>query len=128
MIKNYEKEILKTSVDASKLAKGVYGNFIVRAIMEGFYESADFAIKFPMRKVRSIFNNYSTNFLLSHFQFRNQGIYKTTNQTISDEFIPIQIITKFSLRIRFVGKLVGGKTAIHLFTLQCYGRAYKVFV
>lgn len=48
---NYRREVLRTSIDAEKAFKGIYGNYFTRAFMENYLKSADFELKFPFQKV-----------------------------------------------------------------------------
>lgn len=49
----YGKDFIRTVVDADKLLKGIYGNFIAKNLMENFFTSIDFDPKFPLQKVWS---------------------------------------------------------------------------
>lgn len=50
--KIYAKPFFSTSVDVSKLLKGVQGNFVLKVFLENFFKSIDFEPKLPMKKVR----------------------------------------------------------------------------
>lgn len=49
----YQKELVRTVIDAGKLFKGIYGNFIAKNLMENFFTSIDFEPKFPLKAVRN---------------------------------------------------------------------------
>lgn len=51
---NYQKEIFKTTFNASKLMAGITGNFMTKILIDQVRETADFELKMPMKKVRTL--------------------------------------------------------------------------
>lgn len=76
----YKKEFISVVIDVKKLLSGVYNNFISQTMMDIVKNSADFELKFPLKKVcktKKIPNENERNFLkLSGFiqlpKFYNQ--------------------------------------------------------
>lgn len=52
---NYLRTLFRTNVDASRLIKGIKGNFIISMMAELILKSFDFDVKFPVLEVRSFF-------------------------------------------------------------------------
>lgn len=50
----YKKQLFKASFDVSKAFKGIEANFMTKALMENFKQSADFDLKFPFKKVEDL--------------------------------------------------------------------------
>jgi hypothetical protein len=50
--KNFERELIKTTIDVGKAINGIHGNFFLRAFYENFAKSADYERKMPVKKVR----------------------------------------------------------------------------
>lgn len=59
--KEFRKEYFKTSIDISRLLKGVQGNFLVQVFMENFLTALSPIPSFPMKKVS--LNTLFINFL-----------------------------------------------------------------
>lgn len=49
--KNYEKILIKSSVNACRMVNGIQGDFLTKMIMEDFRNVADFELKCPLPKV-----------------------------------------------------------------------------
>lgn len=74
--KNYERVIIKTTVNACKMFQGVLGDFVVKTVMDTLRDSADFELKCPFPKVDSISNFCQiSQIIVSFFVFlgNNQG-------------------------------------------------------
>lgn len=54
----YKREFFKTSIDAQKILKGIYGNYVTESIMENFVKSINFDTKFPIKKVKKRFDTF----------------------------------------------------------------------
>jgi len=52
--KNYQREFLKTTIDAERLFQGVTGNFVAKSLSENLLKSLDFEPKFPLKPVRKL--------------------------------------------------------------------------
>jgi hypothetical protein len=95
---NYRRELFKTSVDVEKTVKNMDGTFIAKLFLEQILTVADFEFKFPIK----------------------EGIYHFTNVSITDKYFPFPISTKLMVEARNIGKIVGKKTSIHIFTYRAY--------
>lgn len=117
---SYQKQVLKTTVDLIKVAKGVEANFMTKALMEKLRDSIDFDLKFPFKKVSLVsVSNHSDHKV---FSLKQDKVYKLTNFSVSDRFIPFYIGGQKSLlTLRFVGKVGGlkGSTFIGGFRIYC---------
>lgn len=49
--KKFQREFYSTTIDVAKLFKGIFTNFIMRAIMENLAKTIDFEPIFPLTKV-----------------------------------------------------------------------------
>ena len=54
--KNFERTIIKSTINVCKMFQGVMGDFIVKTIMDVLHKSVDFELKCPFPKVN--FNFY----------------------------------------------------------------------
>lgn len=61
---------LKTVFDLAKVFDGIYGNVVLRSVMENFAKSADFELKFPFEPVR-----YFSTFFLQHNTFSIERVH-----------------------------------------------------
>lgn len=52
--KEYQKVLMKTSINLEKLWKGIQGNFMIKVVMANFLEVIDFEPKFPVKKVLNL--------------------------------------------------------------------------
>jgi hypothetical protein len=55
--KSYQKEFLKTVIDAEKALNGVQSNILVSNLVHSFLKSGEQEIKFPIAKVSAIIRN-----------------------------------------------------------------------
>lgn len=60
--KEYENQILHSTINMCKLDDGVRGNFLAKMLMEDFYNSADFDLKCPFEP--------RTNLICSTLKYR----------------------------------------------------------
>lgn len=49
----FRREVIRTVCGVSKLLKGIYGNYLSKAIMEKLADLVDFELRFPAKKIRS---------------------------------------------------------------------------
>lgn len=111
--KSYQKTFLKTVIDVEKAIKGISGNFLVQKIGESFFEAKDFDLIFPIKKVSANFTQQPF-ILFSNLQIK--GIYRYTNLTFSDDFIPFNFDFKVFVELKYMGKVGKSKKTEHLST------------
>jgi Protein of unknown function (DUF1091) len=102
----YQKEVIKSTVNMCKLEQGVRANFIMKMIMENFNKCANFKWECPMKT----------------------GIYTLTNFTITDSAIPSYLIPqdlKFMLLARVMCKVPKSKALEYFYTVKMYGELKK---
>lgn len=51
--KKFGRQFFRTSINLEKASNGVNGNFLIKSLMENFYKSFDFELKFPLKKVKN---------------------------------------------------------------------------
>jgi hypothetical protein len=109
--KNFRKEVVRTVVNVEKAMKGAHHSFFVGKIVETFANSCDREIKFPLKKVRN-----ERQLVDQELQFNFQGIFRLTNMTFNDDFIPIR--NKFSIftEYKFLAQAQGSKLKVNFFT------------
>lgn len=49
--KNFEREIIKSTINVCKMFQGVMGDFMVKTIMDTLHKSANFELKCPFSQV-----------------------------------------------------------------------------
>lgn len=103
--RQFQKQIIKTVVDVGKLMDGIYGNPVVKTVMDTFHEAIDFEPGLPTKVVRTHFKiNFS---FLKFWNFFLKGTYKYNNLTISSKFFPIPFDSKCEINLRFITKVAG---------------------
>jgi hypothetical protein len=101
--REYRRELFKTMINVEKVTKSKGGSFVAKFFLDQIMTVADFDFKFPMKA----------------------GNYTWTNIMISDKLFPFPIATKVSVESRHVGKIVGTKTSVHLYTYRAYAEVKK---
>lgn len=51
---NYQKQVLKTTFDVTKVLNGVRGNFVTSVLMENIQQSVNFELKLPVKKASAV--------------------------------------------------------------------------
>jgi hypothetical protein len=106
--KDFSREFMKVSVDVSKLLNG-QANFLVKMIAKIVLESCDRKVEFPLAKVRS------TMIASISILKPEQGIYRISNVTFDDSFVPdiyyfIKVQVVWDLKV--VGRIKDGKKTV----------------
>jgi len=117
--KMYQIELIKATFDANQIFKNVKGNIFFKSILNNFVKALDFDPKFPMKKV-SMIVDFCGKYFRKALLF--QGNYTITNFIITDEAIPFNVRTEGLATGRFVGKIAGKKSMVHLFSFAGFGR------
>jgi hypothetical protein len=94
--RDFRRELFKTTVDWDIIAKGMNGSFFVSLMTQQIMTKAEFKVKFPMQK----------------------GIYNVTNISITESMFPFPLSTEVLAETRHIGKVVGQKASVHLFTFR----------
>lgn len=103
--KDFKKEVLRSSADHCKLANGIFGNFIVKKIVELLEETSNFTYTCPQRK----------------------GFYHVTNFAVLDLSLPVYMVGlagDFELVVTVKAKVSKSKTLAHVFTVRVIGALY----
>lgn len=103
---DYEKQLLKSSVNMCNIDRGVRGNFIVKMLMENFANSSDFTFECPVQP---------RSFHLWNFR-------------ISDFYMPSYLMPddlKLMIDIRVTAKVPKHKQFVYLYLLKFYGEVLK---
>jgi hypothetical protein len=93
---DYRRELFKTTVDWQKILKAMDGSFMAKLILDNVKTAANFKMTFPMK----------------------EGIYTWTNITVTDKYFPFPISSKLLIELRTIGKIVGKKASVHLYTFK----------
>ncbi|KAG5674425.1 hypothetical protein PVAND_004397 [Polypedilum vanderplanki] len=104
--KNFERILMKSTINACKMLQGIMGDFFVKMIMENLAKHAKFELKCPFPK----------------------GIYVVSNFTLSNNFVPSYLLIndlKFMVVSKLTGKVANHKGFMHLFTAKTYGTILK---
>lgn len=104
--KNYDHQIVKSTVNMCKLVEGVRGNFITKMLMENFAESADFSLKCPIDQA---------NVSLKNFKITDSSI--PTYLLISD--------IKFEIVLRVHAKISNSSSFVYFLTVKLYGEVRR---
>ena len=100
----FQREILRTVVDIGKLLNGVYGNPIIKSVVDSITSKKGFNTSFPVTPVRTS----------SKSQYNSQDIFFQKNRTyenftISSHFAPVPFDTRSEVNLRFTTKVTGKK-------------------
>jgi hypothetical protein len=49
--RNYERQLIKTTINVCKMVEGTLGDFVAKMIMEDLHNYIDFDLKCPFRRV-----------------------------------------------------------------------------
>jgi hypothetical protein len=121
--RNYERQLIKTTINVCKMADGILGDFVARMIMDDLHKFIDFDLKCPFRRVRCDLQNFGV-----HCIHEFQGFYNLKNFMLTDKYVPIRMLknnVKFSLMARVSGKIERKRGLIHLFTVKAFGEIQK---
>jgi Protein of unknown function (DUF1091) len=123
--RNYERQLIKTTVNVCKMSQGVLGDFLAKMIMENIHEFIDFEFKCPFKKVSwNILKFLKVNFINLIFQ----GFYSFKNLLLTDKYIPMHLLSenvKYSLMTKAMGRVPKQKSMVHLFTLKLFGEIQR---
>jgi hypothetical protein len=121
--KNYERNLVHSTINVCKMLNGVMGNFLSKMIMERLKKFATFDLKCPFAKVRGGSSSVSgSDFIIF------QGHYVVSNFTLSNTFIPSYLLLndiKYMIVAKLNGKVANHKGLVHLFTVKTYGTILK---
>lgn len=104
--KDYQNQVMKSTIDMCKLYKGVRGNFLTRMLMENIKKSMDFVLQCPFKP----------------------GAYHLWNYQLHDSAIPTYLLTsdlKFMMELRVQAKIPKVKILVPFFALKFYGEIQK---
>lgn len=105
--KEYRNQVLQSSIDLCKIHDGVRGNFLVKMMMEDFYNKTD-AINLRCPSA--------------------PGTLNLKNFKVTDSFIPSYLIVgnfKFLIYLRTQAKIPNIKHLQYLYSLKFYGEIKK---
>ncbi|KAL7045318.1 hypothetical protein ACKWTF_002189 [Chironomus riparius] len=105
--KNFERTIIKSTINVCKMFQGVMGDFIVKTIMDVLHKSVDFELKCPFPK----------------------RTFTVTNFLFSDKFLPTYLLVsdfQFMVRAKVMGKVPQHKNLVHLFSTKTVGKITRV--
>ncbi|CAO1323200.1 unnamed protein product, partial [Diamesa serratosioi] len=80
--KNYTNVLFKHSTNLCKLSEGVIGNYVIKALLENFNNSANFVMKCPFKKV--FYFDFKVIQLLTKIHSIFQHVFIMTNYKIGN--------------------------------------------
>jgi hypothetical protein len=108
--KNFRKVFLKMVVDVERALTGLQNNFLVSRLVETVLKASD-----PLKKVSlTEFSSFEIKLISAY-----QGIYRLTNVTYNDDYIPIQFGIHVHSDIKIVTRVQGARKNVILCTANC---------
>lgn len=97
--KDFQKELLRSTINLCKIKQGVMGNFFIKLFLENFEKSSDYKMECPFKKGKSSIKNMEItdipNYLFQSFKF----------------------IATVTTKV----KTPNNKNLVHLYTIKAYG-------
>lgn len=105
--KEFQTQVMKSTLDLCKLSEGIRGNFLANVFLEYFHESSDYALSCPMKA----------------------GITNMWNFQVSDSFIPNYLLMGRSAKFLFVmnakAKIPNVKKFVYWYSVKIIGEIIK---
>lgn len=103
--KDFQKELLRSTINVCKIKQGVMGNFLIKTLMEDFEKYSDFKVECPFKK----------------------GKLSINKMKITEKFLPTYLLQSF--KFIFTGivkvKVVNSKKLVEFYTVKIYGEIVK---
>lgn len=98
---DFQKEVLRSTINLCKIKKGVMGNFFIKLFLENFEKSSDYKMECPFKKGKS----------------------SIKNMEITDKYIPTYLFQsiKFIITVTTKVKTPNNKNLVHLYTVKAFG-------
>lgn len=103
--KDFQRELLRSTINVCKVKQGVMGNFFIKTFMEDFEKYSDFKVECPFKK----------------------GKLSINKMKITQKFLPTYLLQSF--KFIFTGitrvKVVNSKKLVEFYTVKVYGEIIK---
>lgn len=100
--KNYEKTILKATINVCRILDGVAGNFVAKMLVAELTRASNIPLQCPFPK----------------------GSYKFINFVLNDKYLPSYLFVsdlKYLINVKVMAKLANQKNLVLLFNAKSYG-------